>query len=253
MFAKERQERIARMIEKNGAVTTGKLVEEFGVSVETIRRDLLEMERAHLLHRVHGGAIAMGAMKKMDTLSKRNQEFGEEKRQLAQKAMDFVCEGDIISVDVGSTAIAFAEALKARFSRLTVITHSLDVFELLHEHQEMSVILCGGHYMKGENAFYGALTLEMMSKLHVQKAFIFPSAVSMKYGIADYSQEFYLLQKKMMESAERIYVLADSSKFEKRALLKVEDMKPDFCYVTDSMLSDELKQLYQENNLQVIC
>ncbi len=253
MFAKERQEQIAKLIETHGAVTTAKLVQEFGVSIETIRRDLLEMEREHLLNRVHGGAVAISGMKQIYSLSKRNQEFGAEKRQLSFKATEFVCEGDIIGVDAGSTAIAFAEALKERFSRLTVITHSLDVFEILHEHQDMAVILCGGHYMKTENAFYGALTMDMMRKLHVQKAFIFPSAVSMKYGIGDYSQEFYTIQKCLMDSAECIYVLADSSKFEKRALLKVDDMNPDFCYVTDSQLSEELKQLYAENKIQVVC
>ena len=187
MFAKERQDKIYEIVKNNGAVTTSALVKLFDVSIETVRRDLLEMERHGLLSRVHGGAVAIGEMKPYLDLNERNKEFTEQKRHLALKASEFISDGDIIGIDSGSTAISFSEVLKEKFSKLTVITNSLDVFNILCD--SFSVILCGGHYLPYEKAFYGSLTLSMLKNLHMQKAFIFPSAVSFEFGICDYQKD----------------------------------------------------------------
>ena len=171
MFANERQDKIYDMIQNNGAVTTANLVDFFCVSIETIRRDLLAMEQNGRLTRVHGGAVAKSGMKPFMELKERNKEFGKQKYELSLKAAEFISNGDIIGIDSGSTAISFAEVLKERFSKLTVVTHSMDVFEMLSNHKDFSVILCGGHYLREENAFYGELTLGMLNSLHIQKAF----------------------------------------------------------------------------------
>lgn len=252
MLANERQDEIYRMIQRDGAVTTAKLVENFNVSLETIRRDLLLMEKENLVRRVHGGAVAVGRVKMFSELLKRNEENGDLKRELAETAAEMVNEQEIIGIDSGSTAIFFAEALKKRFSQLTVITHSADVFEILGKHADFNVILCGGHFLKRENAFYGPLAEEMLSKLHVLKAFIFPTAVSLEGGICDYQTEMYRVQKQMIKAASEVFILADSSKFEKNALIKLSDMKTEYTYITDSLLPLEIKNIYRENNIKIL-
>lgn len=251
MFANERQDKIYDMLQKNGAVITAKLVDSFGVSVETIRRDLLAMEQDGRLKRVHGGAVAKTAMKPFKEFIERNKEFGEQKYELSVKAAEFISEGDVIGIDSGSTAISLAEVLKEKFSMLTVVTHSVDVFEMLSNHKSFSVILCGGYYMREENAFYGELTLNMLQSLHVQKAFIFPTAVSLEYGIFDYQSDLCQIQKQLVKSSDEIYVLADSSKFEKTALLKLSDMKREYIYITDNSLQEEIVNLYKENDIKI--
>ena len=251
MLAKERQSRIQTMLQADGAVTTSNLVDLFGVSLETIRRDFLVMEQNGLLTRVHGGAVTNGEMMPFHDLAHRNLEFSDQKRELSRIAAEFVSEGDYIAVDAGSTAISFAEALKERFDRLTVVTYSSDVFEILRNHRNFEVILCGGCYVRGENAFVGNLTLDMLDGLHVQKAFVFPSAVSLEFGICGYQREFHLIQEKLIRISDAVYILADSSKFEKKALLKLDDMCPEYTYITDSQLSDKLKNIYTENNLKI--
>lgn len=251
MFAENRQNKIIEKLQKNGAVTTADLVKEFDVSVETIRRDLLYLEQQGLLKRVHGGAVENQNMKQYASLNVRNEEFSEEKRTLSENAVKFVNEKDIISIDSGSTASCFSQALKENFSDLTVVTHSLDVFNILSNHKDFKVILCGGHFLRGENAFYGGLTLDMLCKTHVQKAFIFPSAVSIEFGICDYQEECYQVQRQMLKCADEVYILADSSKFEKSALLKLDDLKSEYTYVTDDRLSKGLENLYQENGIKI--
>lgn len=195
--------------------------------------------------------FAAGKMQPFYDLEKRNEDHNEQKVELASYACRFIQEGDHIALDTGSTAICLAHALRERFTRLTVVTNSVDVFEILKSCQGFSIFLCGGYYMKEENAFCGSLVLEALSKLHVQKAFLFPSAVSLEFGIGDFQQDIYLVQKKIMEMSDQIYILADSSKFEKRALLKVDDMNPEYQYVTDSRLSAELKSIYLENQMKI--
>ena len=251
MFAEERQSQIEAYIKNHGAVTTAQLIELLGVSIETIRRDLLQMERQGRLSRVHGGAIAAGDMKPYPALSERVKEFEPQKLALARKAAELVAEKDIIAIDSGSTAVAFAQALRPKFSALTVVTYSLDVFHTLCNHREFAVILCGGHYLQSENACCGPLALEMLRSVHVQKAFLCPSAVSWQYGICDYQSDLIDLQKQLIDSSNEIYVLADSSKFEKKALLKIANMRQDFCYVTDSGLSKELQDRYRENAIKL--
>lgn len=252
MFAKERQDAIYRLLQQEGAVTTNTLIERFEVSIETVRRDLLQMERQGLLSRVHGGAVAVNGMKPFNGLTQRNQEQSEQKRQLAYKAADLVCEGDIIGIDSGSTAVCLAEVLREQRKAFTVVTHSTDVFEILKEQDGVQVILCGGHYLKKENAFYGPLTLQLLDGLHINKVFIAPSAVSLENGICDYQMELFQVQQKLLQCAEEVIVIADSTKFEKKALLKLADMKAEYRYVTDNLLAEELRRIYTENQINIL-
>lgn len=111
--------------------------------------------------------------------------------------------------------------------------------------------MCGGHFNREENAFYGDLVLDMLNRLHMQKSFLFPSAVSLKFGIGDFQQDFCQAQRKLIECSDSIYILADSSKYEKNALLKLDDMKTEYTYITDSRLSPDLKRIYMENNIRI--
>lgn len=219
IFANERRDEICLMLKRDNAVTTSSLVQHFGVSIETIRKDLLVLEQMGRLDRVHGGAVAKNDMQTFHNLQERNMEYIEQKNILSLKATEFICEGDIISVDSGSTAISFAEVLKENFSRLTVVTHSRDVLDILGNHRDFEIILCGGRFMRDENAFYGSATLDMLRSLHTQKAFVFPSSVSIMYGIGAFQGDLLQVEKQLIVSSEEVYVLADSSKFEKKGIV----------------------------------
>ena len=252
MFANERQDIIYKMVKENGSVSTSQLVEHFGVSIETIRRDLLSMEQNKMLYRVHGGAVRMGEMKTFDNLSERVNLNNDSKLQLCRTAMDFISDGDVIAVDAGSTAILFAEALKERFTTMTVVTHCLDVFNMLCRFKDFNVILCGGHFIKNENAFSGPITIAAMELLHVQKVFLFPAALSLKSGICDHCLESFLIQQQLLKMGDSVHILADSSKFGCKELLKLDDMRQNYTYISDSGLSASIKKMYEENGLRII-
>ena len=134
MLASERIDYIRKELNKKGVVNVTELEKVFKVSTETVRRDLLKMEELKLLKRVHGGAVSINKMKSFETLTVRNKENYSLKLSLSKMACSTILDGDVIAIDSGSTAIVFAEELKKRFTNLTIVTHSLDVFNLLARH-----------------------------------------------------------------------------------------------------------------------
>ena len=252
MLASQRQQEILQQLRSQGAVTVATLTEQFSVSVETVRRDLLTMEKEGLLTRVHGGAVPITEMVSYQPLSRRDQEQSSQKDALARVAATLVNEGDYIAIGTGSTPIHFAQELRKRISNLTVVTYSMGVFNLLKDMPGYRLILLGGQYIPAENSFFGQLTLDTLDSLHVQKSFVFPSAISLDHGIWGFEETLYPLQQKLLQCCDQAYILADSSKFERTALFKVADMRTEYIYVTDPELPEQLQSLYAQNGLTVI-
>ena len=252
MLAQERHQAIVTLLRERGAVTTAELMERFRVSVETVRRDLLILEREHRLQRVHGGAVTVEGMRPFRELEYRLKDNDAAKLELSRTAAALVKNGDVIGVDAGSTAYYFAQALKEELTDLTVVTHCLDVFQQLAGYKNFQLILCGGQFMQTENTFYGQFTLDMLNNLHMQKVFIFPSAVSLQHGICDHQSEMYAIQRKLLDCGDEVYILADSSKFERKELLRLSDTDPGSIYVTDSGLRPGLKAAYADRQIRII-
>ena len=251
MFANERYSVILDRIRGKGSVTVSELVEEWGISTETIRRDLLFLEKQNRLQRVHGGAVALTNMMTFSNLSQRLQENKEQKVQLSEVAALLVKEGDILAIDAGSTAIEFVRVLKNRFKNLTIVTHSLQNFEEIKSAEGFQSILIGGEYLQKEDIFYGVLALETIQKLHVSTCFLFPSAVSLKNGVGDFIPEAVAVQKAYLEIADKAVILADSTKFEKSAFLKICDTNSSYTFITDSGLDDSIYKLYKNNTISL--
>lgn len=251
MFADERYKEIRRLLNEKGSVTVSELMERFHISIETVRRDLMAMEQQRELKRVHGGAVRLAQMKQFKQVSLRKQENYEEKNELSLAGIELVREGDIISIDYGSTAILFARALRGRFSRLTVVTQSLDVFRELEQEENYKRILVGGEYLDSESSFYGELATQFMDGLHVEKAFVFPSAVSLEGGVQDFITELVPVQKSFIRRANKVYVMADSSKIEKMALMKICGIDLCDAVVTDDRLDEGIRERYLKANVRI--
>lgn len=252
MLTSERQKEIMQILKKQRAVTTADMVAKFGVSVETVRRDFIAMERTGSLCRVHGGAVAVGEMKEYHSFEKRIAENDKLKEELSVLAMQFISDGDIIAVDTGSTAVFFANALSEHFSHLTVVTHSVDVLSILSKTDGIEVILCGGQYMKHENSCYGDMVCDALDNLRVNKAFVFPLSLSLSFGFGDNTPELARVQKKLLASASEVFILADSSKFEKTSLYKTGVLRNEYTYITDSALPAEIISIYRENGFNIV-
>lgn len=251
MFADERRAAIAELVNKNGSVTVSQLMEAYGVSIETVRRDLEYLEKKMLLKRVYGGAISGKGMQKISQLSERLTENREKKQKLCLTAMQFIEENDVIFIDSGSTPIELAKLIRDHIKHATVIINSPEIFEILSANEGLELIVAGGKYLAAEKAFYGAVTVDTIRSLHAYKAFIFPTSVNPDCIGADH-YEFVDIQRAFIGAADQVFVLADSSKFNMNSLYSVSPLNRDFTLVTDNELSEDLFESYKKNGIKII-
>ena len=252
MFADVRRKEICKILKEKSAVKVTYLSEKFGVSIETIHKDLLFLEKNNELSRVHGGAVLKPSADRYIDFPSRIEERKPQKNEISRIASKFVQNGDIIAMDCGSTALELIEVLKEKLDSLTVVTHSLDVFLRACNYKNFNVILCGGFFDRAENAFYGDFALKMLGEIRVSKAFIFPSSISLGNGIFEHLPYLSQMQREIINSSDEVYILADSSKFGKSSLVKTCDINEKFTYISDSSLSNEIKEIYKSNNIQII-
>lgn len=234
MFADERRAEIARLVAEGQAVTVSQLMDRYQVSIETIRRDLAHLEQRGLLRRVHGGAVSMQhKMLQFEKLSERNHRNREEKIEAAAAAVEVIHEGERIFLDSGSTAKEIALRLCKRFKALTIITHSFEVMQILSRQEEFHLIQIGGEFLRSEQAFYGYQAEDMLKGLHAQKAILCPGALSLQQGLGDSIPELVAIQRAMVQSADEVIAVVDSSKLNQTAAYRICELTPLVAIATD--------------------
>jgi len=252
MLAFERYRQILEIIEEKGFVSVSELSKQMKVSGETIRRDFSYLEKQNKLIKTHGGAVSIHQRTEAKSLDIRNDECTEQKDELSQYALRLINEDDIIAIDSGSTAIQFCKKIAKNFSKLTVITNHTDVAHCFKDCKNYTIIVCGGYFIPEENAFYGDIATDFLERLHVSKAFVFPSAISLKNGISSCNPKLAGVQKTYFKIADKIIILADSRKFESTGFIKLADVTPLCTFVTDKSLNKEIHSLYKEKGIDII-
>ena len=225
LFAVERQKYICDTLERDGSAAINDLAAALDVSAETIRRDLLALEEQGKLSRIHGGAVRKIGVPEHKSLSTRLDSRTKEKAELSEYACSFINNGDFIAIDV---------------------------FNILRTNKGIKLVLIGGNFDEEENGFSGLNTIEMIKRYNVSKFFMFPSGISLKFGITGYGEDICYVQKAFFEISDEIYVLADSEKFEKRAFEKTAETDKSYTYITDSSLSDVIKQSFVDEGMKIV-
>ena len=217
MWQKERHQRISSLLQALGQVTKEQLTKELNVSRETIRRDLLEMEKLGLVNCVHGGVTAIPRTKE-PPLKERTRLHTEEKRAIAREARKLVKQGDTIFLDCGTTTSLLAHELST-VHELHIITNSIEAATIIRKANETSLInntitLLGGNLGKFSAATLGNTTIREITRYHTDFAMLSPMALHPKYGAMSYDPEEAEIAQAMSENASKIIILADHSKFQ---------------------------------------
>ena len=252
MLAQERREKIMEMLHEKRNVKVSNLVELFGVSIETIRRDLDCLGKDGLLTKVYGGAVLEHVVAQEKNLNTRIATNKELKQEIARIACRYVEEGQSIAMDASTTNLEIARMLKKNFHRLTIITNAVDIALEVREKELFNTILTGGVLRGDELCLLGGLAIEFLEKFHIDKVFASVSGVSVSNGFTDYGLGEYHVKMKMIERAREVIVVADSSKFDVISLLKVGNL--DLCnfIITDSKINAKVLQKYQEKGVKII-
>jgi DeoR/GlpR family transcriptional regulator of sugar metabolism len=216
-----RQKEIMKYFQTHRTAKNHQLSQFFGVSLETIRRDIVYLEKKGAVVRVHGGAYLNRQVVQETDYLYRAELHTQKKQQIAQKAIDFVKENEVIGLDVSTTNTEIAIELANHFSNLTILTNSMVIAIELAKRSSFHIILPGGEVRNEELCFIGESSVEYLKQFHMDVFFMSFSGVSLEDGFTDYGFGEAQLKKAMYKQADRIYAVGDSSKFDTHALIEV--------------------------------
>lgn len=249
MLAITRKSKIKDIIAEKKSATVSELSKHFSVTEETIRRDLKTLEDEGFLIRTHGGAFVHDGVQNELNLSVREISYVENKETIATICMGLIQNGDSIFLDASTTSIFVCKAI--RHMKLTVLTNSLKVINLLVDCKNIRLISIGGSLSPKSMAFLGSSAVQSLDHFYVDKAFISCRSLSMEHGITDSNELLAEIRQSILQRANKTYLIADYSKFDKTSFIKICDFNKLYAIVTDMKLSNEWRLFLEDINLKV--
>ncbi len=247
----ERRSKILQMLNTDGKVSVKDLSNRFGVSEVSIRNDLVKLEEKGLLVRTRGGAIREKSNYKNTGLSDRLKQNFKEKMRIGKRAIDLIKEGDNVILSAGSTVIPLAKQL-SRLKNIRVITHSLPVIDELSHNSQMEVIQVGGVLRSKMRSLVGPIAEKTLGKLSCNTVFLSVEGIDLESGIFSPVIEEASLSKIAIGVSEKVVVLADSSKFQRKSFAKVCSMDRIDVIITDKGIPDRTRNSLEKMGIEVI-
>lgn len=226
------------------------LCEILDVSAVTIRKDLKLLEQKGLLYRTHGGASLDNPYINERTVLDKEKISVEEKNGIAQMAASRIVENDSIMIASGTTVQAFSKFIQAK-NKLTVITSSLHVvLHLIHD-KNIEILQLGGYIRHSSASVIGNYAECILKNVSCSKLFLGVDGIDLEYGLSTTNLEEAELNKKMLNAAQKVIVLADSSKFGKKSFARICDLSKVDEIITDNGISSSIKKKLEEKEIKV--
>jgi DeoR/GlpR family transcriptional regulator of sugar metabolism len=251
MLPNQRREKILELIKEDGHAKVTQLSNIFRVTEVTIRHDLEKLEEQGSVIREHGGAYLKNVESNVRTFTLRNQENLPEKGAIAQKAVEFIKEGDTIILDSGSTTTEIAKLIRG-YKNLTVITNALNIALLLGVQPGITLVVTGGEFKAPTLSLTGQKAADFFSNLNVDKLFLATAGISLKSGLTYPSISDIVVKRAMIESADIVYLVADSSKIGKSAFASLGALSLINYLITDSKITEKDVALMKEHDINLI-
>jgi len=247
----DRHELILKRLQENGRVTIDELADLTGVSGVTIRKDLKILEDKNLLFRTRGGGSINNPYTIERPINEKEFIHEKEKEQIAKAAVSIIGENDSIIIGSGTTVFALARALHPP-KRLTVITPAVKVTLELSNRPNVEVLQLGGLIRPNSSSVAGAHAERILEDISCGILFLGIDGIDLEFGLSITNLAEASLNKKMIDSAQIVAILADSTKFGRRGLGKVCDFDQVQYIVTDSGVSSKIIHQLEEKGVKVI-
>lgn len=245
----ERRRQILLELKLRPHVRISELARRFGVSTETVRRDMASLASDGLISRAHGGATAP-LQGQYPSLDERASSRTGQRARIGRAAAQLVTPGETLMIDSGSTTIQMARALAYLETSCTVITNSIPVAMTLGD-GPADVLLCPGEYMSAESAVIGTETLDFLTRFNVDRCFIGSSGVSLD-GPSETVRGFAAIKRAMLQRAIHRHLLVDSDKFGRRGLAQVGGLCDLSTVIVDKKPTGDLQSALAAAGVEVI-
>lgn len=235
-YAAQRKQAIITELRTNGRVDAADIAAELGVTNETVRKDLISLERQGLLRRVHGGAVSVEQLSFEPAVSTRTYYF-EEKTRIATAALAHLPARGSVLIDAGSTTGRLAELFPAD-RELTVYTNTLSIALMLVTRPRLTVITLGGRVRPLTLAEVDEWAARALDEINVDVAFLGANAISIERGLTTPDPAEAAIKRLMLASARKRVLLADHSKVGAVSLCKHADLSDIDVLITDADLPE---------------
>jgi DeoR/GlpR family transcriptional regulator of sugar metabolism len=208
-FIPERQAAIVARLERDGRAVSTELAAELHVSVDSIRRDLQQLEATGRLQRVHGGAVR--PLPGKPQFLERLQDDEPRRQVLAGRAAELIADDQLVVIGGGTTALEWARALRSDV-RGTVLTTSLDVALALRAHPALTVDVLGGRLDRASQTLTGAGTVEQLRAVRPDVCLVSPCWLHLDHGVTLRERAEAEVVKVMIERSRRVIAIAGETK-----------------------------------------
>lgn len=252
MHAVERHRRILTLLESVPVVATDVIAADLGVSVETVRRDLVLLEKRGRLTRVHGGATAVNpSAGEESSYADRAVDNAVAKAAIGIAGASMVDAGMTVVIDVGTTCLSLARALRHDV-RATIATPSLLVAAELSSRPHVTVLVPGGEVRPGDLACSGPETVAFFTSLRPELSFLGSGAISVSAGLTDFHRREVATKQVLLANSSRAVVLADSSKIDRNAPFGVCGLEQLDALITDISPAEPFASAALDAGLEVV-
>lgn len=229
---------ILKMARQHGKVTVEGLAQHFDVTLQTIRRDLNELCDSGELDRVHGGAILPSSTANIRYEDRQGINLAG-KQAIASLCAEHIPNDVSLFLNIGTSTEAVARAL-CDHQNLLVVTNNLNVAAILQHHPSAEVILTGGHLRKTDGGLIGQPAIETIRKFKFDLAVIGCSALDLDGDMLDFDMQEIAVSQAILNQSRKTYLVADHSKFERKAPVKIASLRDIDTFFTDAALTTEL-------------
>jgi DeoR family transcriptional regulator, fructose operon transcriptional repressor len=218
LLVEQRRHQLLEMVRNRGFASLPELAEKLKVSESTIRRDLDYLEESGTAKRTHGGVFYAGPSPHLPQFDEREPAQWEKKKLIARRAVELIEDGDTLLLDGGSTTYEVARLLVGR--PLQVVTNSLPVANLFASSQTSDLVLLGGYVYPRTGVAIGPYANEMLARLNVRRTVLSVAAVNER-GFYNSNLLLVETERAMMQAAEEVIVVVDSTKFGHQSLVQL--------------------------------
>lgn len=249
MLKEERQAWILNKLHTSGKVVVSKLALELDVSEDTIRRDLLELDKKGLVKRVFGGALPLE--KPVISYFDRETKDVELKQRMAVKALSLLEPDQLIAIDGSSTNLQLAKNIPGSL-KVTILTNSYSIAHAVSTKEKPRVILLGGEIIKESLSSAGELAAAQAAQFHPDLCFVGVYAIHPEYGMTIPYPEEVGLKRRLVENSRRVISMVSPGKINTVSRYHVCDMDAFTTLITDGELPKEVREEYNRIGLEIL-
>ena len=251
MTKEERHEMIMEALIKHGSVQVSDLVSMLDVSAVTVRKDLTDLEKSDKLYRSHGKAVLVNPYINNRSVNEKERLSTDEKHAIGREAARLITRDDSIAIASGTTVHALARNIQP-IHKLTVVSASLAVSNILSQHENIDIIQLGGMLRHSSLSVVGEYAADILSQCSFSKLYLGVDGIDFEFGITTTDMREATLNQKMIAAAQKTIVLADSSKFGRRGFAKIADIDAVDIIITDAGVSPKVVKRIEDLGIELI-